>query len=859
MLNNTQNSITTSYSLSQRLKDRKVFDNFKAKPQKVTADTPKGYLIKETPLESLGSAFTDTVHDAGNLGRALKDGKANDTQLGRMNDLGMKIGGGLIAGALMGARSTTNKKLMEVAGFATFFSTMSLWPKVMIDLPTKLRFGFNPHQKYMSSNGNKKQFFQDNQYLPWDVWTKDDINKVADKMDVPLDMKDREEYTKEKMRTIALQDNTLWMLTAGFATPLVTSLVCNRIEEGTRVPIANANLLKLSDEAQGAVSSKGTIRTVFDNIKGHFKGSDAKNAANIFTSQDSEFEGLIKTLKNGEMPENFADKLAEIFDISRFAQNEQISKNMTKTSSKDALDLIGRLFPKSASYDDFLGAISGDTQAKELFEKAHQAAVNESAPTDIKSIIYRVNCMIDENPAEYAGKEWADKIAEGFDGLPEQAKKLARSKGGYSKETLSSGADKLQEIYSNGIKPAQLQMNTLGRQIHKLDGISGEKYNRTARAMVESLGFNKKELELLRNSNETFGDTLQSLITQKIKDIASDDARYHKTMSKLTKERDRFEGVTDRRSGVRVTIKGVFDKLTEKTSSALKGLAAKIDPDGTLEGSSIKSTLAKGITETEAAGAKTNITSVNSMITRMLGSLELERKIQDGSLLEEWAKVAKQNNLAGDVASMSADEIENFYNLCRRVSWQSSYGDMMNKFYTTGNGGFYNTLVETLFSGKQGSEESKNWQNAVRALSKEPEYVPNAALESKKFKDALNSLKWEYKNSHNIDSIGDIPDDVVESLKQQARAKIGETESYCSAAAKSNGLNFADYGESILNTLKKQVNQVYTDKKWMRIFGGATAALVGVTLISQLFFGKVKDAHLYGKKAEGDSFEGSKK
>ena len=38
----------------------------------------------------------------------------------------------------------------------------------------------------------------------------------------------------------------------------------------------------------------------------------------------------------------------------------------------------------------------------------------------------------------------------------------------------------------------------------------------------------------------------------------------------------------------------------------------------------------------------------------------------------------------------------------------------------------------------------------------------------------------------------------------------------------------------------------------MKVFGGLAIATGAITLISQLFFGKVKNEHLYGK----DTFEG---
>ena len=123
---NNQSIIFKSMDLQQKLQDRRVFDQFlnKTQNQRVTCDKPRGYLVKENPVQMFGSMFVDTAKDVRNLGRAITKGESNDHELGRMNDLGMKLGGGLIAAALMGSKATTNKKLMELLGFGTFFSVM---------------------------------------------------------------------------------------------------------------------------------------------------------------------------------------------------------------------------------------------------------------------------------------------------------------------------------------------------------------------------------------------------------------------------------------------------------------------------------------------------------------------------------------------------------------------------------------------------------------------------------------------------------------------------------------------------------------------------------------------------------------
>ena len=102
---------------------------------------------------------------------------------------------------------------MEFIGLASFFGAMDLWPKLALQLPAYLIHGFNIRQKYEDSYGRKKLFYQDHQFIPWDLYSDKEINKIGDRLGIPKDIPNRREFIQEKMRKIALQNNTMWMLT----------------------------------------------------------------------------------------------------------------------------------------------------------------------------------------------------------------------------------------------------------------------------------------------------------------------------------------------------------------------------------------------------------------------------------------------------------------------------------------------------------------------------------------------------------------------------------------------------------------------------------------------------------------------
>ncbi len=95
--------------------------------------------IKNTT--NLGLVVLDGVRDLAYDIKALKSGfsgQANDHQLGKINDIGMKIGGLALASYLFTKKATPLTKGMEFVGFASFFASMAIWPKIALQAPAKL-------------------------------------------------------------------------------------------------------------------------------------------------------------------------------------------------------------------------------------------------------------------------------------------------------------------------------------------------------------------------------------------------------------------------------------------------------------------------------------------------------------------------------------------------------------------------------------------------------------------------------------------------------------------------------------------------------------------------------------------------
>ena len=209
--------------------DRPISTGTRVKPL-----PPQGHLIDDDFQSGVKYFFKDIGYDL----KSVKDGylgTANDHQLGRLNDVGLRLCGIGIATYLASQTNNPKARLMEYIGLAAFLTSMAVYPKIALNTPARLLHGYDIDKWYIDDQGRKKSVHQDSNYIPYDMYNGknkgEDLDAIGDRMGIPRDIKNRHDVIREQMRKIATQNNTLWMLTAGFATPLITALLCTGIEK----------------------------------------------------------------------------------------------------------------------------------------------------------------------------------------------------------------------------------------------------------------------------------------------------------------------------------------------------------------------------------------------------------------------------------------------------------------------------------------------------------------------------------------------------------------------------------------------------------------------------------------------------
>ena len=319
----------------------------------------KGHLVNGDLIHMPKEFARDTVYTTKALADGVR-GKANDHQLGKLNDLGLKIGGLAIATYLMTRKGTLKTKAMEFVGFGAFLASMALWPKIALEIPARIIHGFNFRKQYIDEQGRKKYVSQDPNYIPFDLYKGDkkseDLDVIGDRAGIRRDIPNRHEAVKEHIRKVSVQNNTLWMLTAGIATPLMTALACNKAEKW------------ITPQAEKYTNKK--VNTEIDEIDNYLNNrmKDTQKAKyetevlkiNGASNKANPVETILASAKGHAITK---DKLVELSDTVAAGFDAE----MKDAAREDITRLVGgeRYIADSKAADRLTGAIHSAITAKD--------------------------------------------------------------------------------------------------------------------------------------------------------------------------------------------------------------------------------------------------------------------------------------------------------------------------------------------------------------------------------------------------------------------------------------------------------------------------------------------------------------
>lgn len=787
----------------------------------------KGRLLNGNIFNAPAIMVKDAVYDVKAFKHAMQ-GNANDHELGKLNDVGLKLGGLAIAGYLFTKKQTPVTKGMEFVGLGSFLASMAIWPKLAIQLPAYLIHGVNVQKQYEDSFGRKKSFYQDPQFIPWDLYSDKEIDKMGNRLRVPKDIPNRRDAIQEKMKKIAIQNNTLWMLTAGFATPVMSALICNQTEP------------YLAKWLNNRKNKKADL--ILTNLDEHSKKYDTHNATNNIENQ-------IKLHAGKPITEEVINSVADAFDGMDSVTAESfkadlrelmtsnthtISKDSTKAISKNLKDIFKG---KPISKDAVDAIIPNENNMFNIFKENNFIKTNADDKA-LKAISDKILLAVKKNVETYNQNR---PEAEQLDF--EYIKKLIRShkvnehpiKSVLNNSTSATFSQEIQANLRNIAKAFDAfnaKTNALNEYAVTKVGSAPETvianyWNNISKDLLTTLGISPKEIEKVRFDRNLTGELLRN----KIESIVSDDATYKKVMKDLVAKVASLDSeikpsdITTYNEKVDTLFNefGEFlkDKQFSNTAKAIAGVNNN-DNVGTLKN------IQKSFVSERLSGVK-------SSFYRLINTLDFYRRI------------AKNVNSIDILKQYPREVREELIELCKIITLQGHSSDNATKFYMLRNPHPSDDMSDIVV--KNGKIENKYFgKGAVNTTTD----IPNDKFFYQRAMQLMFGDKMDKETTEILE--GSIIKPNVTEYRENVVKIIGGENYFAKPRHRISPVNDAGSEFKFLLTgiapdelFFKAGQQAFNTRKWLKIFGAFGGVLLGVTVLAQFFFGKMPDKKA-GKK-----------
>lgn len=780
--------------------------------------------------------------------KSLKDGyngKANDHQLGKLNDMGLMIGGLSLAGFLATLKQTPKTKAMEFIGLTSFLASMSIWPKIAIQWPAQLIHGVNVFQPYEDSFGRKKQMYQDPQFIPWDLYSDKEINKIGDRLGVPRDIENRRDFIQEKIRKIAVQNNTLWMLTAGFATPVMSALICNAAEPYVEKVLNNYKMKKADD------------------LLNHFtEATKSMRSENIINNVDSFIELNKGQVLDDKLIKTLSRNLTEGFDGLATQAMEEDLKQILKGDGKDrfvlASDSLGKIVEnskkalKQADFDKTVidGVVPTEEQIKRMLDEKSFSG-KEFTKLELQDVLDEINVLVRRNIKDFNDHNPQNQLRNGveksiiidrlFSGKFEEAP--------VSKVLISTSATTFNERAQAIVKNVAKVMTDFKAKSDVFDKYAFIKFgaapetglanywNDVAESLMDIFKFTPEEIKNTRMDREL----MTGLLRDKLEKVASDGEEYQRVLKAICEKINTLNDTVKADSvpsqytkGVDKTYKTVVDELEKinagdnSTISFDKTIQHLVGPRAQRGGNLVNSNAAS-LKNVQESFVRDRFLGIKSTFERLINTMDYYRRIatlqnvnsmNNGlprEIREELAELCKQISIEGHCADFETKFYlprNPFPNMDDFSSIEVKDGKVINRYY-----GVDKTLNKVDIP-----QDSDFFVRAMKLLYQEPVHPDTAAV--------VTNTNMAGLTKHRDSVFREIGDTSYFAKLQHFVINGGSNAT--------SERKFLLLGMTPDEMFSKVGLRKYNGQKWLKIFGTIGGALLGVTLVSQFFFGRLK-------------------
>lgn len=627
LLQNRLNATNNKKAPSNR--HEKVYQDLQKRAHEAKPNEAKAKLVKEGIL---GNPITDTkdiIKDGKNFFKAVKTGNMGDNSLGRINDLGLKIGAGVIATFLALHSKTKTQSIMRFIGGATFIAMMDIWPKLFINLPARLVHGFRIDRKYISAQGDKKDFFLDNQFLVWDAYPEEQLRKDAKNAGIDYDSENGKEKIQRKMQKTALQNRTLWMATAGFSTPLLTAMTGNFIEPLVEKAVVNHDVKKVEK-----------VLTTENGLKNHLDG--LSKSAKVSKDEQKALEDIFTAYKEGKMTtEQMFDALSDKFSLARLFETFKDSDDANPLANYRPLNLkttLSNMYEanrKSLNKENIISAINqrlvtignGTLEAEET-QKILEALGDDYSAENIRKVLK--DYILD------------DDINAIFKGLEVDEEAFFKQIREYHSSTFAQLKARVKG-YLDLINPL------IGSKAESLQTLE---FNKTMKEVLKVLDIDVKEIKNITNTLQNDGGNA-SAITKQVFELLSEriaslnDEKYNEVIKLLS------SGEFDEKIGAYIPSlrkhAGLIQGDSHSLTRAILGIADDAVANATTEAGN-----KQGIAEILEKFIDFKDADIKAIRSKLILAANLEKRIKAGEFNDEEIKIARRFIYDGGISEMIA-------------------------------------------------------------------------------------------------------------------------------------------------------------------------------------------------------------
>ena len=811
----------------------------------------QGHLVHDYIVTVPKYFLKDAAYDI----KAIKDGfqgNANDHQLGRLNDVGLKLGGIGIATTLAARTKNPMLRIMEYAGLGAFLASMSLYPKVAINAPSRIVQGFDIGKEYIDDQGRKKTVLQDPNYVPFDMYQGEypgeDLDIIGDRMGLPRGIKNRNDLIKEQMRKIAIQNNTLWMMTAGVATPVIAALMCCGLEKMISPALESARNVKYNSQIKNALAKTTNM-------------SDDVNSISA-NSLSKEVKKIVENYKGKELPEAEFNNLVRMFTIEMDANaSEGVKEDLTK------------LFRNGNSY-----SLQDNTSDKII------SSIKKNIPSRNQAVLEKIFVPTNEEASAILDKYGKNITSEQLMNIKGEFRQLFESKmaaeKGVSQETLKAYQNEVLEKISNKLQkhPSQVVDESKIKNVVDFAKVLGEfkenqkvldkcksfkieyapetvlakSYGKFESTLLDVLDIKFKDLKQMRQSEKY----TQEILDKKLQELAKDDVKYQKAVEKLTEVMSDMEiklngkGETDSHLKDLITgiennynntakrlnnigeFKNTIDKLVKEDVSTLSN---------SVENRQELFDLLDGVKQSKYAGvnywglkdaeqlqyAKDNAKGVGSsknleisrIIERYQGAKNSFNRVLH--MLDTYKRPEAEGEYAKSVLAKGKEAILN-----------ATSSDHTMKLNTINNPEYYKDIMRTTWNPNNIQESTKEAMKISNNLET-GDVAGRFAKYLKRFQDVIANNNIDFTKPYHILDGG--------APKQYTKSELTRMSKFNLIAQNS------------VDLVKNAAERRYGNQKWLRVASAIGGTVVGATILAQFGFGKIRNPHNIEKQVSDDA------